>query len=162
MTYRSDVARGRDTVARWLALAEQRLQYLAELFETGRWRRFHSETAFLENVQEAKAAVEIWRELLRRETSPDIAPVDISWPARTRATPIRAERLRGQISTLKPAPLDEPARAEVAIAPRVDIALPDQAPFARSAGVAVPDSILELRMDIASIEQRYPLLRNAL
>jgi uncharacterized repeat protein (TIGR03809 family) len=162
MTYRSDVARGRDTVARWLALAEQRLQYLAELFETGRWRRFHSETAFLENVQEAKAAVEIWRELLRRETSPDIAPVDISWPARTRATPIHGEQLRDQISTLKPSLLDEPARAEVAIAPRADIALPDEAPFARSARVAVPDSILELRMDIASIEQRYPLLRNAL
>jgi uncharacterized repeat protein (TIGR03809 family) len=160
MTYRSDVARGRDTVARWLALAEQRLQYLTELFETGRWRRFHSETAFLENVQEAKAAVDIWRELLRRETSPDIAPVDISWPTRTRATPIRAERLHDQISTLKPAPLDEPARADVAITPGV--AFRDEAPFARSAGVAVPESILELRMDIASIEQRYPLLHNAL
>jgi uncharacterized repeat protein (TIGR03809 family) len=162
MTHRSDVARGRDIVARWCALAEQRLQYLTELFETGRWRRFHSETAFLENVQEAKAAVENWRELLRRETSPDIAPVDISWPARPRATPLRGEQLREQISAPQPAPVEQPARAEVSIAPRVDIAFHDEAPFARSAGVAVQDRVLELRMDIASIEQRYPLLRNAL
>jgi uncharacterized repeat protein (TIGR03809 family) len=162
MTHRSDVARGRDIVGRWCALAEQRLQYLTELFETGRWRRFHSEMAFLENVQEAKAAVENWRELLRRETSPDIAPVDISWPARTRATPLRGEQLREQISTLQPAPVEQPARAEVSIAPRVVHAFPHEAPFARSAGGPVPDSVLELRMDIASIEQRYPLLRNAL
>ena len=58
MTHRRDVALGREIVARWCRLAEQRLQYLAELFETGRWRRFHSESAFLENIQEAKAAVE--------------------------------------------------------------------------------------------------------
>ena len=43
MTHRLDVARGRDVVARWCALAEQRLEYLTELFETGRWRRYHSE-----------------------------------------------------------------------------------------------------------------------
>ena len=51
MTHRADVARGRDIVARWCNLAERRLEYLTELFETGRWRRFHSERAFLENIQ---------------------------------------------------------------------------------------------------------------
>ena len=64
MAHPTDVARGRDIVARWCNLAEQRLEYLTELFETGRWRRFHSEVAFLENIQEAKAAVETWRDLL--------------------------------------------------------------------------------------------------
>src|ERR1700753_4045811 len=63
MTQRSDVARGRDVLARWCALAEQRLEYLTELFESGRWRRFHGEVAFLENIREAKAAVEAWPEL---------------------------------------------------------------------------------------------------
>ena len=58
MTHRADVARGRDVVARWCDLAERRLDYLTELFETGRWRRYHSEVAFLENIQEAKSAVE--------------------------------------------------------------------------------------------------------
>jgi uncharacterized repeat protein (TIGR03809 family) len=79
MTHRTDVARGRDVVGRWCALAEQRLEYLTELFETGRWRRFHSELAFLENIQEAKTAVEIWRDLSMREANCDNSAVDISW-----------------------------------------------------------------------------------
>ena len=60
-------------------LAEQRLDYLTELFETGRWRRYHSEASFLENIQEAKAAVETWREAATREASLDNSAVDISW-----------------------------------------------------------------------------------
>jgi len=66
MTHRADVGRGREIVARWCNLAEQRLEHLNELFETGRWRRYHSEQAFLENIQEARAAVEIWRNLQMR------------------------------------------------------------------------------------------------
>ena len=58
MAHPADVARGRNIVARWCNLAERRLEYLTELFETGRWRRYHSEQAFLENIREAKAAVE--------------------------------------------------------------------------------------------------------
>src|ERR1700686_1986955 len=96
MTHRVDGARGRDVVARWCDLAEQRLDYLTELFETGRWRRFHSELAFLENIQEAKAAVEIWRDLAMREAARDNSAVDISWLGRTRATLPRGETLRGQ------------------------------------------------------------------
>ena len=79
MTYRSDVTRGRNIVARWCDLAERRLEYLTELFETGRWRRFHSEVAFLENIQEAKAAVETWRMLLNQEGAADNSAVDTSW-----------------------------------------------------------------------------------
>ena len=82
MAHPADVARGRNIVARWCNLAEQRLEHLTELFETGRWRRFHTELEFLENIQEAKAAVETWRDLLSREASlrqhgdrPDLA-----WP----------------------------------------------------------------------------------
>jgi hypothetical protein len=102
--------------------------------------------------------VEIWRELLRRETSPGVAPIEISWPDCTRATPLPVE----QIGAPQPAPFEEPARAESVIAPWLDMAFPDEAPFARSSGVPVPDRVLGLRMDIASMEQRYPLLRNAL
>ncbi|AWL97329.2 putative repeat protein (TIGR03809 family) [Bradyrhizobium ottawaense] len=61
---------GRDVAARWCALAEQRLQHLSEMFETGRWRRYHSEIAFLENIQEAKRAVQTWRALA---TGADVA-----------------------------------------------------------------------------------------
>src|ERR1700730_4748405 len=79
MTHRTDVARGRDAVARWCNLAERRLEYLTELFETGRWRRYHTERAFLENIQEAKAAVETWRDLLNREALLDNSAVDVTW-----------------------------------------------------------------------------------
>ena len=82
------MARGRDIVARWCNLAEQRLEYLTELFETGRWRRYHSEREFLENIQEAKAAVETWRDLLSREASLDNTAIDLSWLGRRRTTPL--------------------------------------------------------------------------
>src|ERR1700692_4692091 len=82
MTHRSGVAHGRDIVARWCALAEQRLEYLTELFESGRWGRFHSELAFLENIQESKAAVETWHDLLSREASYDNTAIDMSWLGR--------------------------------------------------------------------------------
>lgn len=74
MTHRQEVVRdvavSRDIAARWCALAEQRLQHLSEMFETGRWRRYHSEIAFLENIQEAKRAVQTWRALA---TGADVA-----------------------------------------------------------------------------------------
>ncbi|MFC0241339.1 TIGR03809 family protein [Rhodopseudomonas telluris] len=75
----TDAMRGRAIVERWCVLAEQRLEYLTELFESGRWRRFFSEVAFLENIQEAKAAVETWRDLLYREATIDNKPIDMSW-----------------------------------------------------------------------------------
>src|ERR1700730_17406851 len=65
MTHHLDVACGHLLAARWQHLAEQRLDYLTELFESGRWRRYYSERAFLENIQEAKTAVGTWRRLSR-------------------------------------------------------------------------------------------------
>ena len=58
MTLRTDVARSRDLLACWRELAEKRLEYLTEMFDTGRWRRYYSEYVFLENIKEAKLAVE--------------------------------------------------------------------------------------------------------
>src|SRR3954464_12142649 len=78
MAQRADVARGRQIVERWCVLAEQRLEHLTELFESGRWRRYHSEISFLQNIQEAKKAVETWRQLLNREASADNLAVDLS------------------------------------------------------------------------------------
>ena len=88
MAHPADVARGRNIVARWCNLAEQRLEYLTELFETGRWRRYHTELEFLENIQEAKAAVETWRDLLSREASLDNTAIDMAWLGRRRTTPL--------------------------------------------------------------------------
>jgi uncharacterized repeat protein (TIGR03809 family) len=63
MTHRFDVAHDPAVAARWCTLAEQRLEYLTELFQNGRWRRYYSHTAFLENIKEAKAMVAYWRAL---------------------------------------------------------------------------------------------------
>jgi uncharacterized repeat protein (TIGR03809 family) len=67
MTHRNGVADSRDLGLdlgpRWRLLAERRLEHLTELFESGRWRRYYSERAFLEDIQEAKAAVAHWRDL---------------------------------------------------------------------------------------------------
>src|SRR3982074_435158 len=100
MTHRADVARGHDVVVRWCALAEQRLEHLTELFETGRWRRDHSELAFLENIREAKTAVEIRRDLSIREGSRDNSAVDISWLGRNRISASVIEPVAHNVSIL--------------------------------------------------------------
>jgi uncharacterized repeat protein (TIGR03809 family) len=56
---------------RGLALAERRLAHFAELYDSGRWRRYYyREADFLLNVREARAAVDAWRRL-RRDTPID-------------------------------------------------------------------------------------------
>jgi hypothetical protein len=75
MTHRTDVAPGRDLGLdfgpRWRLLAERRLEYLTELFESGRWRRYYTERAFLDDIRQAKAAVAQWRNLSERPVVPE-------------------------------------------------------------------------------------------
>jgi uncharacterized repeat protein (TIGR03809 family) len=161
MTQRLDVARGRDVLARWRNLAEQRLQYLTELFESGRWRRFHSETAFLENIQEAKSAVETWRDLSTREASPDNSAVDVSWLGRAGKTSVRNRAPSERPASL---PIRFPAELTTKVHPVAAIdALafkPDLPPLEPAPGPA--DDAAEGARDVPSIQERYPLLRNAL
>jgi uncharacterized repeat protein (TIGR03809 family) len=159
MTHQLDVARGRDVVARWCALAEQRLEYLTELFETGRWRRYHSELAFLENIQEAKAAVETWRDLSMREASLNNSAFDMSWLGRTTASPPRGEASRDRVDRLPPQRKELPAEPRpsiISIVRATDLACSDEALSAP----AIDDA--ELTPDMAGIAERYPLLHNAL
>jgi len=149
MTHRFGVARGRGIVARWCALAEQRLEYLTELFETGRWRRFHTERAFLENIQEAKTAVEVWRGLATREASRNNAAVDLSWLGRTGTPPPRETTRRVAMA----AEADHIASFEAPSAPDSD------SPVMAEPGI---EDASELVPDLEAIEERYPLLRNAL
>jgi uncharacterized repeat protein (TIGR03809 family) len=160
MKHRLDVARGRDIVARWCNLAEARLEYLTELFETGRWRRFHSELDFLENIQEAKSSVEIWRDLLLREASRDNSAIDISWLGRGRATLPRAARLHDELHRPQPRPMEivnQLPPSDVLTATETEHVFSDDAPSAPAM-----DNLPEPMPAIAAIEQRYPLLRNAL
>jgi hypothetical protein len=159
MTHRLDVAGGRDTVARWCTFAEQRLEYLTELFETGRWRRFHSELAFLENIQEAKTAVETWRSLATREASLDNSAVNLSWLGRAAAVP-REDTLRDGVHRFRPQPAEiavESLQDDISISAEADRVSSVEAPSA-----PVINNAPEPAPSLDTIEQRYPLLRNAL
>ena len=168
MTHRIDTAQGGEIVTRWCALAEQRLEYLTELFETGRWRRFHSELAFLDNIQEAKTAVKIWRELSSREAAQDNSQVDAAWLARAGATLPRGPALRNQVRGLQPQPAAVPHEAisEVSIAAEADRVGSDDAPSApvsdSPALGLVLDNAPAPALDMSAMQERYPLLRNAL
>lgn len=162
MAHRTDSSRGRDIVARWCVLAEQRLGHLTELYETGRWRRYHTESAFLENIREAKAAVETWRGLVTREASLNNSSVDMSWLGHIQAALPQRDPLYDQARP--PAPEHPPMAAEPA--PRVisedvlaalesELIALHEAPPAPVADETAPGPDLDLM-------QRYPLLRNAL
>jgi hypothetical protein len=137
MTDRLDVACGRALAARWQTLAEQRLEYLTELFESGRWRRYHSERAFLENIQEAKAAVGTWRNFARGPAETNRV-IDIPQPDRMQVTlePSVAAETRS-ISSEAPS------------TPGVDLLALERV-LSEAANPA---------LDPVAIEQRYPALR---
>ena len=159
MAQRTDLARGRDLVARWCVLAEQRLDYLTELFETGRWRRYHSEIAFLENIQEAKTAVETWRELMTREASLDNGAIDVSWLGRTGViVPPRSDAARA--FQPRPAEMPAPPPHATSIAAEPEPVVADEVPFAPEADALA--QTMALTLDIVAMQERYPLLRNAL
>jgi uncharacterized repeat protein (TIGR03809 family) len=160
MTLRSDGVRSRDLLACWCELAEERLEYLTEMFESGRWRRYYSEYAFLENIREAKRAVETWRVL--SASSPGNSAIGISWlaperPAQFRKTPPR------------PRPrIVEPAHEKPVIA-KIDVAaLEALPPQAQAAAPFIDMLTLEQAMegvadtDREMMEERYPLLRHSL
>jgi hypothetical protein len=157
MASQLDVARGREIVARWCNLAERRLDYLTELFETGRWRRFHSEHAFLDNIRQAKAAVEAWRDLVAREGSRDNRAIDLSWLGRGRTALPQNDFRRdpGHPPRIAEIPIDP--LQEISIAPEDDDVVSEMhsaEPLAEDAFAAV--------LDLATIAARYPLLRNTL
>jgi uncharacterized repeat protein (TIGR03809 family) len=167
MTQLADVAIGRDVVARWCNLAERRLEYLTELFETGRWRRFHSELAFLENIQEAKAAVETWRDLMTREATLDNVAIDMTWINRARSAsprgdgnPEPAQRPHARPLPMPAEPLPRDIPGEVLIALESQLMASDDAPSAPDAP-AFDDMPLPA-LDLDAMQDRYPLLRNAL
>jgi uncharacterized repeat protein (TIGR03809 family) len=187
---RKELARGRDLVSRWCNLAERRLEHLTDLFETGRWRLYHSERAFLENIREAKAAVEIWRDLLTREASRDNYALDLSWLGR--GTPILPHDVKPhRLPTPAPWPaafmaeptpslapsIAAPAADDIWASPHDSADAVDTAPvidmeaFERELSsifrsppepAPVPNHAPEIVLDFAAIQDRYPLLRNAL
>ncbi|HLZ05537.1 MAG TPA: TIGR03809 family protein [Bradyrhizobium sp.] len=140
-----------DVLGRWRMLAEQRLEHLTELFESGRWRRYYGEVAFLENIREAKVAVETWRGLSApRAAAEPVIKVRRPEPARELRPPIA-----GPSSAVAPRPIVPPPAAvaaeEASASPVIDMLA-----LERALGTA------EQVLDLSAIEQRYPLLRNTL
>jgi uncharacterized repeat protein (TIGR03809 family) len=157
MASQTDVAKGREIVARWCNLAEQRLKYLTELFDTGRWRRFHSEAAFLDNIREAKTAVETWRDLLSREASRDNRAIDLSWLGRSQtALPLNEfRRDRVALPRVAKAPVEPPQKISIPAEDKDIVREPIAVePLGEDTWAAV--------LDLATIAARYPLLRNTL
>src|SRR5258707_12241804 len=140
MTHRVDGARGRDIVARWCNLAEQRLEHLTELFETGRWRRYHSEQEFLENIREAKAAVEVWRDLEVREASLDNTAIDLSWLGRERSNLPRNAYMAAPVHRLQPLPAQIPAEPPPRNIPDDVLVALESVLAAFAEGPSVPDA----------------------
>src|ERR1700747_1245336 len=105
MTHRKDAARDADVLGRWRLLAEQRLDYLTQLFESGRWRRFYGEVAFLENIREAKVAVETWRGLSSGRAGAEPV-IRVTW--RVQEPQVRQLRARPVETPVAIAPEPEP------------------------------------------------------
>ncbi|MGB3446697.1 MAG: TIGR03809 family protein [Xanthobacteraceae bacterium] len=149
MAQRTDVDRGRAIIERWCALAEQRLDYLIDLRESGRWRRFHTEPDFLDNIREARAAVDTWRLLASREAALDNQPIDFGWLGQE-AVPLAQRDIvkRGDCAVLTAAVPSPPVVPDGADRP--------------DAFDALPLSGREAGLDVATMQERYPLLRNAL
>jgi len=163
MANRTDVAKGREIVERWCALAEARLEHLTDLFETGRRRPYHSEVALLENIQEARRAVETWRDLLQREASLDNSAIDMSWLGKR--SPTASERLLEPVRLQPKAievPRERPAAAAAPVAPVIEEIPLAEAPSVvaeKAPALATPMPPL---LDLATMQSRYPLLRNTL
>jgi uncharacterized repeat protein (TIGR03809 family) len=172
MTHRTDEAPRREVIARWCTLAEQRLSYLTEMFESGRWRRFYTEAAFLENIKEAKFAVETWRGLsnphLARtaaiEPTPELAQgvAAVELALSESAVPTTARTAEPDPAPMAPEPfqLEEEHAVEQA-----ELAPVDASPSEPVIDMLALEQALDLpdaAFDMSAIEQRYPLLRNAL
>jgi uncharacterized repeat protein (TIGR03809 family) len=191
MTHRQgsvrDVASGRDIAARWCALAEQRLQHLSEMFETGRWRRYHSEIAFLENIQEAKRAVQTWRALATgqdvAEAAASVSPA-FGWSPATMprvfpreqaqtmqpkavhiapetAVPVALDPTPNVLAEITEAALAVPAAMAPPTAPAAMATLLPQFSPPAAEIVAAPERVVEFTFNLDGLEAKYPLLRNA-
>lgn len=149
---------GRQVIERWSDLAERRLDYLTDLFETGRWRRFHTEVDFLDNIREAKVAVDRWREMATQEATVDNQPVTWSWLDRPDGVPTSYQGRVRHEAPRAPRVVETPVVVEF-MAPRDAPALQPLPEPVRAAAPA-PDWRRALDPDV--LGERYPMLRAAM
>lgn len=132
------------------------------MFETGRWRRYHSELAFLENIQEAKRAVQTWRALAN---GGDVAAAAASVTSAFGWSPATMPRVfpREQVQTMQPQTLQPkavhiapetaiPVRLEPKLDVLAEIVEAPIAPVAPTAPVAPPAPVARM----ASVARMAP------
>jgi len=49
---------------RWRSLAERRRSYFVELYQSGRWKQYYTEDAFLAQMREVVRSAEEWNKLV--------------------------------------------------------------------------------------------------
>lgn len=143
------------------------------MFETGRWRRYHSEIAFLENIQEAKRAVETWRALA---TGGDVAAAAASVTSAFGWSPATMPRVfpREQAQTMQPKAVhiapetSVPVRlepepnvlAEIVEAPIAPVAAPTAEVAALMASFTAPAKMPSLKAPAARAQVAVPEVRS--
>jgi hypothetical protein len=55
---------------KWRSLAARRRAYFVQLYESGRWRLYYSEEAFITAVREVVAVAQAWDDLACRNAAP--------------------------------------------------------------------------------------------
>ncbi len=85
MANSGDAEQGRTVVTRWRMLAERRLNYLIELYESGRWKLYYKEPEFLKVIQEARLALKTWEQLAPPDPVQD-TPVEVAMQQVTDST----------------------------------------------------------------------------
>ena len=60
---------------KWCALVQRRREYLAELYRSGRYKKYFTEQALLNQMREAAAAAQQWEALMTAST-PDDGPAE--------------------------------------------------------------------------------------
>lgn len=165
---RSDDLKTRQIAQRWAVLAEQRLSYLTELFDSGRWRRFHNETDFLDNIQEAKSNLDRWRAMANGEfVAP---PVVVNRAPQLKAILAAAAEIAPLLrETEREAVAAEPAPRDIErVLPHlvVDNDAVIAAEFEADAPPAAAKPVLAAThldlFDRDAIVERYPMLRAAM
>ncbi len=179
----SDISRGRQILTRFLALAEERLAHLTELYETGRWQRYFTQAELLQNVRDANKAVDAWTLLVSTEALPNNRPVDLGWLNHGRPLPLRQHLLpdieHRQLSARFTAPAPAPDFEAVAFKPlpavaeaiRIDrfpamaqiAAMPPATVAAAPKPAADPPKPAPWQnsLDFALMRERYPILHKA-
>lgn len=82
-------------LVRWRELAEKRLDYITELFASGRWSLYYREIEFLDVIRQSKALVETWRKLAPPEPDARLPQSPFSLAAEVRQVPAAATAVAG-------------------------------------------------------------------